>query len=68
MGLPHTMKNGHRPLFLLHQTLHMELCIPPNPDSSIRLPDSETCFLLQTNAFPLLQSPMARDYTTPADA
>ena len=36
---------------------------PPNPDSSIRLPDGEARFIIPVNAFPLLQSPMAASFT-----
>jgi hypothetical protein len=62
-----TIKISHRSFFLLHQTLQLALCIgevafswhPPNPDSTVGLPDGEVWFSTPESAFPLLQSPMA---------
>jgi hypothetical protein len=36
---------------------------PPNPDSSVGLPDVEAWFITLENAFPQLQSPMAVSFT-----
>jgi hypothetical protein len=36
---------------------------PPNPDSSVRLPDAEAWFTTPENAFPLIHSPMAARFT-----
>ena len=36
---------------------------PPNPDSSVRLPDGEAWFITPENTLPLLQSPMAASFT-----
>jgi hypothetical protein len=64
------MKNSPRPLFLLHQTWHYAFgkivftWYPPNPDSSVRLPDGKAWFITPENMFPLLQSPMAASFTT----
>jgi hypothetical protein len=63
---PRTMKNRPRPLFLLHQTLQLALCIWAGSvllASAIRLPDGEAGFITSENAFPLLQSPMAASFT-----
>lgn len=37
----------------------------PNPDSYIRLPDSEARFITPENMFPLLQSPVTMCFTLP---
>ena len=66
------MKNSPRPLFFLHQSLQLSLCIgagsdllaQPNPDSFIGLPDCEAWFITPENTFPLLQSPMAESFTS----
>jgi hypothetical protein len=63
-GLARTMKNSPRPLFLLQQTFSWHFALgqvaffwhPPNPDSSIGLPDGEAWFITSVSAFPLLQS------------
>jgi hypothetical protein len=36
---------------------------PPNPDSSVGLPDGEVWFITPENVFPLLQSPMVVSFT-----
>jgi hypothetical protein len=67
------MKNSPRPLFFLHQTLHLALCIGADRvllasaklDLSVGLPDGEALFITPENAFPLLQSPTSASFTPP---
>jgi hypothetical protein len=54
------MKNSPRPLFLLHKTLQLTLCIGTG---SVLLASDKPRFITPENAFPVLQSPMAASFT-----